>query len=115
MEERRRSTRLGLETNLVIRRIDVTTDQDFVINIIDVSKSGLGFFCHDELPVGSVYEAFLRIWTKEVIHALLEVARVKNKGGGYEYGAFFVGMPEQDASRIEVYTTIEQTTREMNT
>ena len=55
-----------------------------------------------------VYEAFLTIWTKEVLHVFLEVVRVENKQNGkFEYGAIFIGMSEMDASRIETYGTIQ--------
>lgn len=59
--------------------------------------------------MGAVYEAYLTIWTKEVLHVFLEIVRVENKQNGrFEYGAIFIGMSEMDASRIETYGTIQK-------
>ena len=70
-------------------------------------NQGLVFSCSELLEFGSVYEAYLRIWTQEVIHAFLEIVRIEKKQDEYYYGAVFIGMPEMDASRIEVYDTVE--------
>ena len=71
-----------------------------------MSKSGVGFSCNEALTIGAVYESYLTIWTKEVLHAFLQVVRIEMTENGFVYGASFVGLPEMDASRIEVYQTI---------
>lgn len=108
MEERRKNQRMELESNLVIKRLDDATKvRDVSIEIQDVSKTGVGFNCQEALSIGEVYESYLRIWTKEVLHAFLEIVRIEKKDGHFEYGAIFIGMPEMDAARIEVYETVE--------
>ncbi len=108
MEERRRANRRELVSKLVVKRLDGNAKEEVEIEISDVSKSGIGFCCGELLGIGAVYEAFLRIWTQEVIHAFLEVVRIEKKADGYHYGAVFIGMPESDATRIEVYDTVER-------
>lgn len=108
MEERRKGTRLSLEARLVIKRIDQQEGEEVKIDIVDMSKSGIGFTCKERLAMGAVYEAHLRIWTQEVIHAILEITRMEEKEGQYDYGAFFLGMPEADSVRIEVYDMVER-------
>ena len=107
MEERRRANRRELESKLVVKRLDGGESKDAEIKIVDLSKSGIGFGCSELLEFGSVYEAYLRIWTQEVIHAFLEIVRIEKRQDEYYYGAVFIGMPEMDASRIEVYDTVE--------
>lgn len=109
MEERRKNSRMDLESRLVMKRLDDPTQgQDVAIEVTDVSKSGVGFKCTEILTIGAVYESFLTIWTKEVLHALLEIVRIEKKEDGpFDYGAIFIGMPEMDAARIETYHTIE--------
>lgn len=107
MQERRKSNRRELESKLVVKRLDGGASEEAEISIADVSKSGIGFTCNKLLDIGSVYEAFLRIWTQEVIHAFLEVVRIEKKQNEFYYGAVFIGMPEMDASRIAVYDTVE--------
>ena len=50
----------------------------------------------------------MTIWTKEVIHAFIEIVRIEKKKDTFEYGGIFVGMPEMDAQRIEVYDTVSK-------
>ena len=81
---------------------------DGTIDINDVSKGGVGFTCKEVLQIGTIYESYLTIWTKEVLHAFLQIVRIEMKENGYVYGATFVGLPEMDASRIAVYQTINE-------
>lgn len=108
MEERRRDKRSALESTLVLKRVDSDEKTEVSIDIIDVSKGGIGFSCKEALTIGAVYESYLTIWTKEILHAFLQIARIEMKGEGYLYGASFVGMPEIDQKRIEVYQTVNE-------
>lgn len=109
MEDRRRSKRTELESKLVIKRLDDGKDEEVSIELIDLSRSGAGFICEETLTIGAVYEAFLQIWTKEVLHAFLQIVRIELEGSKLNYGAIFIGMSESDASRIEVYQTVNET------
>lgn len=95
-----------MESKLVIKRLDGTSGNEATITITDVSKSGVGFECKESLQIGEVYEAYLTIWTKEVLHAFLQIVRIELRGDCYGYGAIFIGMPEMDSARIEVYQTV---------
>ncbi|MBQ7955315.1 MAG: PilZ domain-containing protein [Lachnospiraceae bacterium] len=109
MEERRRTKRTELQSTLILKRLDKQEEGEAVsIEITDVSKSGVGFNCNEALNIGAVYEGFLTIWTKEVLHAFMEIVRIEKVGDTYSYGASFVGMPEMDSARIAVYQTIEE-------
>lgn len=104
MEERRKSKRMDLEAKLMVNRLDSAEKREVVINISDVSRTGVGFSCSDKLDVNAVYECHLTIWTKEVIHVFLQIVRTNTEGQDtYHYGAVFIGMSEQDAARISVY------------
>ena len=109
MEERRKSRRMDLQSSLVIKRLDNDdTAREVAIEIIDVSKNGVGFNCTEVLTIGAVYEAYLTIWTKEVLHAFVEIVRIEKNGDSFIYGSIFIGMPEMDAARIAIYDTVEQ-------
>lgn len=108
MEERRRSNRRELTSKLIVKKLSGDDSVETVeIDIIDVSKTGIGFTCHKALEIGAVYEAYLRIWTQEVLHAFLEVVRIEKRDNIFAYGGIFIGMPEMDAARIETYDTVE--------
>ncbi len=112
MEERRGSKRTKLESRLMVNRLDGAEEQEVVIDIMDVSKTGIGFQCTEPLAIGNVYESFLTIWTKEVIHAFLRIVRIEMLEGTFRYGAVFIGMPEMDAARIEVYQMVNDDSEE---
>lgn len=106
MEERRRSKRTELHSVLVMKRLGSQEEQEVTIEVNDISKTGVGFVCEEPLAIGNVYESYLTIWTKEVLHAFLRIVRIEMIDGEFHYGAVFIGMPEMDAARIEVYQTI---------
>ena len=109
MEERRKNRRMELESRIEIKRLDqIGENEEAAIEINDVSKTGVGFNCKKPLTIGAVYEAYMTIWTKEVIHAFIEIVRIEKKEDTFEYGGIFVGMPEMDAQRIEVYDTVSK-------
>jgi hypothetical protein len=103
MNERRKTKRSDLSSRLVIKRLDEEGVQEVAIEVLDVSKTGIGFISTEPLGIGAVYEGYLTIWTKEVLHAFIEIVRIEKKEDVFEYGAIFIGMPEMEANRIEVY------------
>lgn len=110
MEERRKNRRLELSSKLLIKRLD-TDDvaKEVNIDVSDVSKTGVGFLCAEKLEIGAVYEVFLTLWTKEVLHCFIEIVRIEMKEENqFTYGSIFIGMTEVEAGRIETYSTIEK-------
>lgn len=108
MEERRRNLRTELRAELRMNRLDQQTGESAAIQICDLSKRGIGFVCDAHLEIGTVYECYLTIWTKEVIQVFIEIVRVENVDQGFRYGGSFIGMNEMDAYRIQVYQTVEE-------
>ena len=74
MEEKRRDRRLDLDVTLELSRIDegdgVTTIKLVHVDVLDLSRSGIGFITKQELNVGSFYDTKLQIWTKDIIEAI---------------------------------------------
>ena len=108
MSEKRKSKRTELLSKLILKRLDGTKVEEAAIDVTDVSKTGVGFSSKKALTIGGVYEAYLTIWTKEVLHAFIEIVRIEKADNGmFSYGAIFIGMPEMDAARIETYQTVQ--------
>lgn len=96
-----------MESSLIIKKLDEKgSNKEVSVEITDVSKTGIGFTCDEPLQIGEVYESFLTIWTKEVLHAFLQIVRIEITGDSFSYGALFIGMTEIEAARIEVYQTV---------
>ena len=97
---------MELKSTISVKRLDAKETNDVEIEIVDVSKTGVGFMCGTALEIGAVYESNLRIWTQEVLHAFIEIVRIEKKSNQFLYGAIFIGMPEMDSARIETYETV---------
>ncbi len=111
MEEKRNGRRMSLSARLIIKNMndDSAKEEEAEIEVLDVSKSGVGFICDTPLSIGAVYETFLKIWTDETIHAFLKVVRIEQtEDERYVCGTIFIGLPEMNAARIEVYDMINR-------
>ena len=107
MDEKRKDRRVDLDVTLELNRIDsedgVTTLKLVHVEVTDLSKSGIGFKTKQELKPGSIYNAKLQIWTKDIIDVIIKIVRCKREDKLYNYGAIFVGMIDKDALKIDVY------------
>ena len=104
--ERRKSKRLPLEVAIELEKLeidDIITVKYLTVDVINLSRSGLGFTSHQELKVGSYYDTKIQIWTKEVLDTVIEIVRVNEEDGLYTYGCTFVGMTETDTLKIDIY------------
>lgn len=108
MEERRKSKRTDLKSKLLVKRLNSDEQEEIGVDVMNVSKTGIGFECDELLDMGAVYEAYLTIWTKEVIHAFIEIVRIEKAVDTYDYGGLFIGMPEIDLQRIDVYNVVSE-------
>ena len=108
MQEKRKSKRFILEANIAMERVDGTKNRLVPINIIDVSGSGIGFSCHEILEMNSIYKLQLKIWTGDVVDALVNIIRFDNsRDDVYIYGANFIGMPGNDTSKFNIHELFE--------
>ena len=106
MEEKRHAKRMELECKLLLKRLDNAdrNAKEVSVDVKDVSKTGIGFSSDEQLTMGSVYECLLKIWTGETLHIYVEIIRIVPKGGSNFYGGIFIGMPEMDQNRIQIYS-----------
>ena len=119
MEERRKSKRLEMGGKLIMKPLGATdgSGESVSIEVVDCSRHGLGFITDRHLTMGDNYEAYLTIWTKEVLHVFIQIVRGEKKeteGEVFHYGSVFIGMPEAERQRISVYETVQDYTSEDN-
>ena len=106
--ERRKYKRMDLDVRIKLTRIDNSEENgEIPVEILDISRAGIGFFCEKELVNGAVYQTEIRIWTGDTISAFINLVRVSRQENGNIYGGIFVGMPEADWCRIGVYETYQ--------
>lgn len=111
MEEKRKHKRLDLDVTVQLERLEqdgITTLKYVRIDVKDLSRGGIGFYCPQSLEVGTYYDVKLQIWTKEVIEAVIEIVRCEETKDGYFYGAEFIGMTDVDALKIDIYQIFDE-------
>lgn len=112
MNERRKKNRTDLDAVLMVKRLDESDLHEISIEVTNVSPTGIGFMCSEVLEIGAVYEGTLTLWTKEKIPVFMDIVRVMEMDGRYNYGALFVGMPELYSRKISIYQTVEEANNE---
>lgn len=109
MEDKRKHKRLELTGEIILKQLGGSGDASTAdIDVTDCSRDGIGFSTHAQLTIGDNYEANLTIWTKEVLHVFIQIVRASKTDTGFHYGGIFIGMPEGDKMRIEVYETVKE-------
>ena len=100
MDEKRRSKRLDVSLNLDIsslfRQDNIRVDHiDAPIEVINISKDGIGFKSKSVLPVEYYFNAKLQLGDKDsTLYSVVKIIRQEpEEDGDFKYGAEFVGMP----------------------
>ena len=105
-EEKRKHKRLELDVTVELERLDedgVTTLRYSHVEVVDISRTGIGFKAGQRLEVGTHYNTKIQIWTKEIIDVVIEIVRCEELEDGYRYGGIFIGMSNTDALKIDIY------------
>ncbi|MEG2441657.1 MAG: PilZ domain-containing protein [Acetivibrio sp.] len=99
MEEKRRYKRLKIDLYLNISEL---FKQDNVkveniqapIEVVDISKTGIGFVAESILPLNYYFNAKLQLGdSKSTLHCVVCIVRKKDlPDGTYQYGCEFVGL-----------------------
>lgn len=106
MEEKRKYKRLEIDVSVQLERLDqdeITTLKYVHVDVKNLSRGGMGFDSSHELEPGTYYNVRIRIWTNEIIEAVIEIVRKKEGENKYQYGATFIGLSEADALKIDIY------------
>lgn len=99
MQEKRRSKRLPIQLQLVVSKlfkqeVTETVEINEPIQVIDVSKMGIGFTTTNELPLNYYFNARLELGSPEnSLYCVVQIIRKQERENGeFLYGCEFVGM-----------------------
>ena len=73
------------------------------VDVTNISRSGIGFFSNIELVPNTFYNSKIQIWTKEIVNAVIKIARCVPEEEGFSCGGVFIGLAEADALKIDIY------------
>lgn len=101
MEDRRKDKRMpftvSLEINNLYKQDNVlVTDIQAPIEVINISKSGLGFVTTSVLPLGYYFDANINLNNNDsTLHCVIQILRSQSTSDGKTlYGCSFVGMAD---------------------
>ena len=107
MEERRKYNRFPLKLELTISTL-FKQDYELVPNINEsiqvknISKSGIGFLCSNELPVNYYFDAKIQLTPDKHFYAVLKILRVDKVDEGYFVGCEFIGLADILSMRVDL-------------
>lgn len=106
--ERRKYERLPVDCKLKVSKLykqnyDRVELVDADINVIDISKGGIGFRSRSVIPVGCYFDATIGLDEKEYFRSVVKVVRCMEDDQGFFYGAEFVGLAGFLAHKVEMY------------
>ena len=99
MQEKRRSKRLPIQLELVVSKLfkqeaSATVEINKPINVVDVSKLGIGFVTSNDFPLNYYFNARLELGSPEnSLYCVVQIIRkLPREDGSISYGCEFVGM-----------------------
>ncbi|MCT4633044.1 MAG: PilZ domain-containing protein [Firmicutes bacterium] len=98
-EEKRRFPRKDINLTIMVDELyrqnnEVIDDIHEEIEVTNISKTGLGFMCKSELPIGFYFNARITIDDENKFYGVLRIIRKRELGDSNEYGCVFVGLAD---------------------
>lgn len=90
--EKRWPAEMKLEVSSLFRQDNVKVENiNAPIEIVDVSKAGIGFRSKSVLPIGYYFNARLVFGEKDALNCVVRIIRQQQNGDYYRYGCELVG------------------------
>lgn len=98
MQERRKARRMPTTLSLEILNLYkqdnvLVSNLHAPIEVINISKTGIGFRTESVLPIGYYFNANINLGTEDTLHCVVQIVRSQQEEGNKTiYGCEFVGM-----------------------
>lgn len=108
MEERRKYKRLPIRLVLELNSLfkqnnDIIKLNNKTIEVIDISKNGIGIMCSDDLPIDYYFNAKIEFDEERYFYCVVKIIRSKKQGDKYCLGCEFVGLADFLADKVDEY------------
>ncbi|MDO4773092.1 MAG: PilZ domain-containing protein [Bacillota bacterium] len=108
MQEKRRQIRYPANIRLTIeslykqdnQRIDSINED---IEIVNISRSGIGFTCAEDMPLDYYFNAKIEIIGDKHFYTVVKLIRKDERENGFYYGSEFVGLADVLSIFVEEY------------
>lgn len=98
MQERRKAKRMPVTLSLEILNLYkqdnvLVSNLHAPIEVINISKTGIGFLTESILPIGYYFNANINLGNEDTLHCVVQIVRTQpDEGNMIFYGCEFVGM-----------------------
>lgn len=98
--DKRRDRRMPIELYLTISDLFCQDNvkaniSEADIEVVNISKQGIGFISQSTLPLNYYFNAKLVLGKPDnIIYSVIKIIRVQKKSNGFTYGCEFVGLPD---------------------
>lgn len=108
MYDRRKSKRLPIKLNLTITSLFKQDNLKISglnedIEVINISKSGIGFKCKQELPTDYYFDANIELTGGKHFFCVLRIVRIEKQEEDYYVGCEFVGLADILTKSVDDY------------
>ncbi len=105
--ERRKAKRIPIKMELNIESL-YKQDEEYdgsnvAIEFTDVSKTGIGFEAHADLPLGFYFNGQIVLDDEKKFYGVMKIVRKDQKNDVYHYGCEFVGLADILAGCLDDY------------
>lgn len=91
--EKRWPAQLHLEISSLFKQDNIKVENiNAPIEVIDVSKAGIGFKTESVLPIGYYFNARLELGVDSALNCVVQIIRQQDKGDYFIYGCEIVGV-----------------------
>jgi len=99
MRERRRSHRVSYNAVINIDEVYnqdkiIKVNREFPIEIVDISKGGIGFITTEELPLNYYFNAKIDLGNGKLFYSVIKIMRIEDTDKGINYGCEFTGLAD---------------------
>jgi len=108
MEDRRKHRRLPIKLEIDIDKLfkqdnEIIHDINESIEVINISKTGIGFLCKDDLPLDYYFNAKIEFDKFRYFYCVLKILRKEPMEGVNLFGCEFVGLAEFLSNKVDEY------------
>lgn len=99
MKEKRRAQRVPYDAILTIDEVYNQSDvikekREISIEVVDISKGGIGFNAKEELPLNYYFNAKIDLGNQRQFYSVLRIIRKDKLPQGFVYGCEFTGLAD---------------------
>ena len=106
--DRRKSERLPIKLHLEVNKLFkqeyiVLDNINAQIDVVNISRTGIGFICKEELPIYYYFNTKIELPNNNYFYSVIKIVRKEDHENYFVYGCEFIGLAEFLADKVDEY------------